>query len=72
MKRLLHDAESDHRSRLLAAAPGEADRRLLEIGCGGGAWSEALARTLGIPSDQVFGSEVVEERAALGLHAHRS
>jgi SAM-dependent methyltransferase len=38
---------------------------LLDVGCDDGAWTDAVRRRLGVPPGQVFGLEIVPERAEL-------
>jgi SAM-dependent methyltransferase len=38
---------------------------LLDVGCDDGAWTDAVRRRLGVPPGQVYGLEIVPERAEL-------
>jgi SAM-dependent methyltransferase len=65
MERLWAAGEVDYRAKILGSLRKDASAVLLDLGCDDGAWSEELRLQLGIPPDQVYGLEVVPERALL-------
>ena len=65
MERLWSDAEAAYRAKILDALGPQPSARLLDVGCDDGEWTEAVRRSLAVPSDRVAGLEIVEERAEL-------
>ena len=65
MERLWASADSAYRAKLLATLPIESSARLLDVGCDDGAWTDRLRLKVAIPPDQVYGLEIVPERADL-------
>ena len=65
MERLWASADSAYRAKLLAALPINSSARLLDVGCDDGAWTDQLRLKVAIPPDQVYGLEIVSERADL-------
>jgi SAM-dependent methyltransferase len=64
-ERLWLDAEQAYRAKLLEKVRPERTARLLDVGCDDGEWTEAVRGRLGVPPEQVYGLEIVDERAAL-------
>jgi SAM-dependent methyltransferase len=65
MERLWASADSAYRAKLLATLPIDSSARLLDVGCDDGAWTDQLRLKVAIPPDQVYGLEIVSERADL-------
>jgi SAM-dependent methyltransferase len=65
MERLWNDAESAYRHKLLDTLTADPSARLLDVGCDDGFWTDEIRQKLGIPPDQVYGLEIVSERADL-------
>ena len=65
MTRLWNQAERAYRTRILESASIAVPLSMLDVGCDDGAWTEAVRRRIGIPAGQVFGLEIVPERAEL-------
>jgi SAM-dependent methyltransferase len=65
MERLWSDAEQAYRAKILATLTPAASARLLDVGCDDGVWTDEVRRKLGIPSDRVYGLEIVPQRAEL-------
>jgi trans-aconitate methyltransferase len=63
MERLWADADAAYRARLVASLPTDPSLTLLDVGCDDGGWTDTLRQKLGIPPAQVFGLEIVDERA---------
>ena len=67
LQRLWDESNALYRRRILEALPSSSDAELLDVGCDDGEWTAALARRMGLRSDQVAGIEIVDERRALAL-----
>jgi SAM-dependent methyltransferase len=65
MQRRWTDAETAYHAKILESLPQDPDALLLDIGCDDGEWTEEVRRKLGVRPQQVYGLEIVEERAAL-------
>lgn len=65
MERLWADAESAYRRNILETLTPTPSAVLLDVGCDDGAWTDELRRKLEIPPEQVYGLEIVPERAEL-------
>lgn len=65
MERLWASADSAYRAKLLATLPIDSSARLLDVGCDDGVWTDQLRLKVTIPPDQVYGLEIVSERADL-------
>jgi SAM-dependent methyltransferase len=65
MERFWVGAETAYRVKILETLAPDPSARLLDVGCDDGAWTAELRRKLGIPAQQVYGIEIVRERAAL-------
>ncbi len=65
MERLWADAESAYRRNILETLTPAPSAVILDVGCDDGAWTDELRRKLGIPPEQVYGLEIVPERAEL-------
>jgi SAM-dependent methyltransferase len=65
MERLWADAEAAYRARILGSLQPRASSVLLDVGCDDGSRTEELRRRLGVPPGQVYGLELVPERAEL-------
>jgi SAM-dependent methyltransferase len=65
MQRRWSEAEGAYHTRILEALPEAPDALLLDVGCDDGAWTDQLRRRLGVLPKQVFGLELVDERAEL-------
>jgi len=63
MERLWADAEAAYRARILGSLQPDASAVLLDVGCDDGSWTEELRRRIGIAPEQVYGLELVPERA---------
>jgi SAM-dependent methyltransferase len=63
LKRLWAAAEADYRAKILGSLTADASAVLLDLGCDDGAWTEQLRARLGVPAEQVYGLELVPERA---------
>jgi SAM-dependent methyltransferase len=59
------NAERAYRARILESLPEDPDALLLDVGCDDGAWTESVCRRIGIRRQNVFGLELVDDRAAL-------
>jgi len=72
MDRRWGEAEASYHARILDSLDPDPSAVVLDVGCDDGAWTEKLRRRIGVPPNQVFGLELVDERAALarrrGLH----
>ena len=58
-------AEAEYRQQILDCLPIGQLHRLLDVGCDNGAWTQTLATRAGIPSQNVAGIEIVQERRVL-------
>ncbi len=65
MERLWAAAEADYRAKILGSLRADPAAVLLDLGCDDGAWTENLRMRLGVPPGNVYGLELVAERAAL-------
>ena len=65
LERLWATAEAAYRAKILDSLPAAPSALLLDLGCDDGAWTEELRGRLGMPSENVFGLELVAERAEL-------
>lgn len=59
------EAERAYHALILDSLPEDSDALLLDVGCDDGGWSEEVRRRVGIRRQQVYGLEIVEERAQL-------
>jgi SAM-dependent methyltransferase len=65
MSRLWADAESAYRRRILASLPDQPRALLLDVGCDDGVWTEEVRAQVGARPSNVYGIEIVPQRAAL-------
>lgn len=65
MERLCADAEAAYRAKILYSLREDRSAVLLDVGCDDGSWTEELRARIGIPPEQVWGLELVRERAEL-------
>jgi SAM-dependent methyltransferase len=65
MERLWANAEAAYRRKILDALPDDPTAILLDVGCDDGDWTEELRRSLSVPPHQVYGLEIVPDRAEL-------
>jgi SAM-dependent methyltransferase len=65
MQRRWTDAETAYHAKILESLPQDPDVLLLDAGCDDGEWTEEVRRKLGVRPRQVYGLEIVDERAAL-------
>jgi len=65
MQRRWTDAETAYHAKILESLPQDPDALLLDVGCDDGEWTEEVRRKLGVRPRQVYGLEIVDERAAL-------
>jgi SAM-dependent methyltransferase len=63
MERRWADAEAAYRAKILESLHPDSSAVLLDVGCDDGVWTDELRRKLGITPQQVYGLEIVEERA---------
>jgi SAM-dependent methyltransferase len=63
MERLWADAEAAYRAKILDSLPRDGSVVLLDVGCDDGSWTEELRQRIGISPEQVYGLELVPERA---------
>jgi SAM-dependent methyltransferase len=65
MQRRWSEAEHAYHARILDSLPEDPDALLLDVGCDDGAWTDEVRRRLGILPRQVYGLEIVDERAQI-------
>lgn len=63
--RLWEGAHADARAKILQSLRPDPAARLLDVGCDDGAWTDEVRRRLGAPPSNVYGLEIVAERAQL-------
>jgi SAM-dependent methyltransferase len=61
--RLWEDADGAARAKILHSLRPDPSARLLDIGCDDGAWTDEVRRRLDAPPGNVYGLEIVAERA---------
>lgn len=57
----------EYRDAILGALPNKPSLHLLDVGCDDGEWTMRIAERMGIPSSQVHGIEIVDDRRALAV-----
>jgi SAM-dependent methyltransferase len=65
MDRRWGEAEASYHAKILDSLDPDPSAIVLDVGCDDGAWTERLRRRIGVPPNQVFGLELVDERAEL-------
>jgi SAM-dependent methyltransferase len=65
MERLWADAEVAYRAKILDSLRQDRSAVLLDVGCDDGSWTDEVRGRIGIPPEQVYGFELVPERAEL-------
>jgi SAM-dependent methyltransferase len=67
LERIFYATEDENRRAILAAMPRRPGGRLLDLGCGDGAWTMGVARHVG--AGDILGVEFVEDFAQLAREA---
>jgi SAM-dependent methyltransferase len=63
MERRWDDAESSYHAKILDSIARDPSAFVLDVGCDDGSWTEEVRRKVGVPPEQVYGLELIDERA---------